>query len=65
MSKDFLFQGVYPALVTPMTDEEEIDYRILSVWARGLCAGAPVDGAVVVSEAGGSEQFGVYGERSG
>jgi hypothetical protein len=42
-----------------------IEYLILSVWARALCTRVPVDVAVAVSEAGGSEQFRVYYGRSG
>lgn len=52
MSKDFLFQGVYPALVTPMTDEEEIDYRILSEFADYLIEEGGVHGLIPLGSTG-------------
>ncbi|MHC4742509.1 MAG: 4-hydroxy-tetrahydrodipicolinate synthase [Planctomycetota bacterium] len=52
MAKEFLFEGVYSALVTPMTDDEEVDYRMLSGFANYLIEEGRVHGLIPLGSTG-------------
>ena len=46
------FEGVYPALVTPMTTDEEIDHRILRDFASYLIEEGGVQGLIPLGSTG-------------
>ena len=52
MSMGFLFEGVYSALVTPMTADEEIDYQTLSDFANYLIEEGGVQGLIPLGSTG-------------
>ncbi len=48
----FLFEGVYSALVTPMTADEEVDYQTLSDFANYLIEEGGVQGLIPLGSTG-------------
>jgi dihydrodipicolinate synthase/N-acetylneuraminate lyase len=48
----FLFEGVYSAMVTPMTADEEVDYQTLSDFANYLIEEGEVQGLIPLGSTG-------------
>jgi len=46
------FKGVFPALVTPMTDQQEVDYQTLSTFVDGMIAAGGVHGVIPLGSTG-------------